>query len=105
MGNVVAFKQKSKSHNEQLQQQVEQENKELARQRRLANWLREVADLVERDHLDVEPLAAVLVLSGSAADAVLNLGYEGEDVDFEAACRAPLRRLAVRSTDMHVFRR
>lgn len=44
----------------------------------LAEWLRQIANQVEDDLLEVEPRAAWLVLSGTYACAPLHLGYGRE---------------------------
>ena len=40
----------------------------------LAWWLRELADLVEQDQLDVEPHAALLIFVGESGSELLHVG-------------------------------
>lgn len=49
-----------------------------AAHRRLARWLRELADYIESDQLETEPHAALIVLTGVEQHEVLMAGY-GED--------------------------
>lgn len=49
-----------------------------AAHRRLARWLRELADYIEADELETEPHAALIVLTGAEQHEVLIAGY-GED--------------------------
>lgn len=51
-----------------------------AAHRRLARWLRELADYIEADDLETEPHAALIILTGSEQHEVLCAGY-GEDRD------------------------
>lgn len=44
----------------------------------LAEWLRQQADLIESDRVEVEPRAAMLVLSGARASESLHLGFGRE---------------------------
>ena len=41
----------------------------------LAEWLREMADLIEADQVFVEPRAALVVLSGSTTSEALHMGF------------------------------
>lgn len=42
---------------------------------RLANYLRDIADAIERDELETAPWAATLVLTGDERHEVLAVGY------------------------------
>lgn len=42
---------------------------------RLANYLRDVADAIERDELETAPWAATLILTGDIRHEVLAVGY------------------------------
>lgn len=42
---------------------------------RLANYLRDVADAIERDELETAPWAATLILTGDVRHEVLAVGY------------------------------
>lgn len=100
MGDVISFKT---GRNQMVQAAARKEEEDLSAQIRLADWLRSLADAIEADAPHVEPMAAVVVLTGRKANEVLNVGYDNEGLCFEQACRAPLRRYAVRSTDTHIF--
>lgn len=58
--------------NQQLQQYV-------IDRKHLAEWLRNQADLIDADRLEVEPRAAMLVLSGINASETLHLGFGRKD--------------------------
>lgn len=100
MGKVIQLKT---GHNQQVKKQAVQDCKDYEAKKRLADWLRNLANQIEADAPQVEPLAAVVVLTGRTANEVLNMGYDNDAVDFEQACKSTMRRYAVRSTDMHIF--
>lgn len=49
-----------------------------AAHRKLARWLRDLADYIEADELETEPHAALIVLTGANQHEVLMAGY-GDD--------------------------
>lgn len=62
----------------------------------LAEWLRELADLIEANALEVEPRAAWLVLSGTHASEPAHIGYGREG--------GPPISEALRTTDRYLTR-
>lgn len=59
-----------------------------AAHRRLARWLRDLADYIEGDQLETEPHAALIVLTGVAQHEVLIAGYGDDNRGCEGAMNA-----------------
>lgn len=47
----------------------------LAAQQRVARYLRELADVIEKDEAETEPTAALIVLTGTSQHEVLSIGF------------------------------
>lgn len=68
---VFQFPLKRRAHNNQvLANQAER--------KKLADWFRQVAQHIEGNEVEREPLAAMIVLSSEAGDEVLHAGYSTE---------------------------
>jgi len=84
MADIFNFTGTRRAHNARVQA-------EQAKRRRLADWLREVANHIEGNDIEREPLAAMVVLSSHEGDEVLHVGYQGEGVNIVQAGRAAWR--------------
>lgn len=59
-----------------------------AAHRKLANWLRELADIIEADSIETEPHAALIVLTGTEQHEVLCAGYGSDGHGAQGAAYA-----------------
>lgn len=59
--------------------------RERTKRSRLATYLRELADLIEADEVEIEPTAALVVISGPSAHEVVCCGYDDDDDGFQEA--------------------
>ncbi|WP_313456327.1 hypothetical protein [Pseudomonas sp.] len=62
-----------------------------AERKKLADWFRAIAQHIEGNEVEREPLAAMIVLSSSAGDEVLHMGYAADAVDIRQAGSAASR--------------
>jgi len=53
----------------------------------LAAYLRELADFVDRDEIEIEPVAAVIVLTGVSTHEVVCCGYGDDEWGYTEASR------------------
>ncbi|MBA6091195.1 hypothetical protein H4C81_20235 [Pseudomonas monteilii] len=51
-----------------------------AERKKLADWFRSIAQHIEGNEVEREPLAAMIVLSSAAGDEVLHVGYAADAV-------------------------
>lgn len=72
MTDVLPFPDKPRLHNNQVQ-------KNQAERKKLADWLRSLAQHIEGNETEHEPLAILLALSSAEGDEVLHIGYAGND--------------------------
>lgn len=84
MAGIFEFPETRRAHNARVQA-------EQAERRRLAEWLREVANHIEGNDIEREPLAAMVILSSRQGDEVLHVGYRAEGVNIVQAGRAAWR--------------
>ncbi|WP_061289924.1 hypothetical protein [Azotobacter vinelandii] len=74
MAEIYRFPQKSRRlHNIRVKSEQEERT-------RLAEWFRAIADRIEGNEVEREPLAAMIVLSSIAGDEVLHVGYKAQGV-------------------------
>ncbi|MCX2684056.1 hypothetical protein OO306_00655 [Pseudomonas sp. DCB_AW] len=62
-----------------------------AERKRLADWFRAIAQHIEGNEVEHEPLAAMIVLSSAAGDEVLHVGYAADAVCIRQAGSAASR--------------
>lgn len=68
----------------------------LAERKRLADWFRSLAMHIERDEIEHQPLAAMIVLSSAAGDEVLSIGYQQDGVTRQEVSRVQAASAAYR---------
>ena len=85
MAEIYQLPQKSRRlHNIRVKSEQEERT-------RLAEWFRAIADRIERNEVEREPLAAMIVLSSVAGDEVLHVGYKAQEVSLVQAGMAASR--------------
>ncbi|ALN21816.1 MULTISPECIES: hypothetical protein [Ectopseudomonas] len=94
MSEILHFPSMPRLHNNKVQQNQ-------AERKKLADWLRSLAQHIEANEIEREPLAAMVVLSSAAGDEVLSVGYEGND----AVCRRQAGSAAHRHTNLGGYSR
>lgn len=70
MTDIIPFPSMPRLHNNKVQQNQ-------AERKKLADWFRALAQHIEGNEIEREPLAATVVLSSAAGDEVLTVGYDG----------------------------
>lgn len=56
-----------------------------AERKKLADWFRAIAQHIEGNEVEREPLAALIVLSSAAGDEVVHVGYQADRVSLSQA--------------------
>lgn len=84
MAEIYQFPQSRRLHNARLKS-------EQAERTRLAEWFRAIADRIEGNEVEREPLAAMIVLSSISGDEVLHVGYKAQGVSLVQAGMAASR--------------
>ncbi|EPK2739263.1 hypothetical protein L4643_005822 [Pseudomonas aeruginosa] len=72
-----------------------------AERKKLADWFRALAQHIEGNEIEREPLAATVVLSSAAGDEVLTVGYDGNP----QVCRRQAGSAAHRFTNLGGYTR
>jgi len=62
-----------------------------AERKKLANWFRAIAQHIEGNEVEREPLAAMIVLSSATGDEVLHAGYSSDATSLVQAGNAARR--------------
>lgn len=75
---VFQFPERRRIHNNQVAANQ-------AERKRLADWFRAIAQHIEGNEVEREPLAALMVLSSAAGDEVLHVGYQANQVSLSQA--------------------
>lgn len=75
---VFQFPERRRVHNNQVAANQ-------AERKKLADWLRAIARHIEGNEVEREPLAALIVLSSTAGDEVLHVGYQADQVSLSQA--------------------
>ena len=75
---IFQFPAKRRVHNNQVAANQ-------AERKKLADWFRSIAQHIEGNEVEREPLAAMIVLSSAAGDEVLHIGYADKAVSLREA--------------------
>ena len=70
---IFEFPARARLHNRKVEQNQ-------AQRKKLADWFRTIAAHIEGNEVEREPLAAMIVLSGSLGDEVLHTGYADQEL-------------------------
>lgn len=75
---IFKFPASRRQHNAQV-------NANQAERKKLADWFRAIAQHIEGNEVEHEPLAAMIVLSSADGDEVLHVGYQKVHVSLSQA--------------------
>jgi len=75
---IFKFPASRRQHNTQVKANQVQ-------RKQLADWFRAIAQHIEGNEVEHEPLAAMIVLSSAEGDEVLHVGYQNDQVSLREA--------------------